>query len=194
MVVRVANRPRTIRQPMFCILLRERPMVAGLMMGAAVFLMIGTFDALWAIVLDDLDELAVRREPADAHTGRLQLGHELLVDLVAVAVPLGDLACAVGLVGERFGLEQRLVRPEPHRSAQLLHAQQVAQLVDHAVLGRLVELGRVIQLGLFFIEFIFHLLEGALLPVNGGFGVLNFRGMVKIKVSIVSIIEFQCVL
>ena len=30
-------------------------MVAGLMMGAAVFLMIGTFDALWAIVLDDLD-------------------------------------------------------------------------------------------------------------------------------------------
>jgi MFS family permease len=31
-------------------LLREPPMVAGLMMGAAVFLMIGTFDALWAIV------------------------------------------------------------------------------------------------------------------------------------------------
>ena len=36
-------------------LLRERPIIAGLMMGAAVFLMIGTFDALWAIVLDDLD-------------------------------------------------------------------------------------------------------------------------------------------
>ena len=36
-------------------LLRDRPMIAGLMMGAAVFLMIGTFDALWAIVLDDLD-------------------------------------------------------------------------------------------------------------------------------------------
>ncbi len=36
-------------------LLRSRPMVAGLMMGSAVFLMIGTFDALWAIVLDDLD-------------------------------------------------------------------------------------------------------------------------------------------
>lgn len=29
-------------------------MTAGLMMGAAVFLMIGTFDALWVIVLDDL--------------------------------------------------------------------------------------------------------------------------------------------
>ncbi len=36
-------------------LLGERPMVAGLMMGASVFLMIGTFDALWAIVLDDLE-------------------------------------------------------------------------------------------------------------------------------------------
>jgi MFS transporter, DHA1 family, tetracycline resistance protein len=35
-------------------LLSERPMIAALMMGAAVFLMIGTFDALWAIVLDDL--------------------------------------------------------------------------------------------------------------------------------------------
>ncbi len=36
-------------------LLRLRPMIAALLMGAALFLMIGTFDALWAIVLDDLD-------------------------------------------------------------------------------------------------------------------------------------------
>ncbi len=36
-------------------LLQSRAMVAALMMGSAVFLMIGTFDALWAIVLDDLD-------------------------------------------------------------------------------------------------------------------------------------------
>jgi MFS transporter, DHA1 family, tetracycline resistance protein len=36
-------------------LLGSRPMIAALMMGAAVFLMIGTFDALWAIVLDDLE-------------------------------------------------------------------------------------------------------------------------------------------
>ena len=35
-------------------LLRSRPLVAGLLMGAALFMMIGTFDALWAIVLDDL--------------------------------------------------------------------------------------------------------------------------------------------
>src|SRR5690606_11753701 len=36
-------------------LLRQRSMVAALLLGAVVFLMIGTFDALWAIVLDDLD-------------------------------------------------------------------------------------------------------------------------------------------
>lgn len=35
-------------------LLHNRPLVAGLLMGSAIFFMIGTFDALWAIVLDDL--------------------------------------------------------------------------------------------------------------------------------------------
>lgn len=35
-------------------LLRVRPYVAALCMGAALFMMIGTFDALWAVVLDDL--------------------------------------------------------------------------------------------------------------------------------------------
>ena len=36
-------------------LLSNRALVAALLMGSAVFLMIGTFDALWAIVLDDLE-------------------------------------------------------------------------------------------------------------------------------------------
>lgn len=35
-------------------LLRLRPYVGALCLGAAVFLMIGTFDALWVLVLDDL--------------------------------------------------------------------------------------------------------------------------------------------
>lgn len=35
-------------------LLRVRPFVGALCFGAAVFLMIGTFDALWVLVLDDL--------------------------------------------------------------------------------------------------------------------------------------------
>ncbi len=36
-------------------LLRSRPLLAAISMGAATYLMIGTFDALWAIVLDDLE-------------------------------------------------------------------------------------------------------------------------------------------
>jgi MFS family permease len=36
-------------------LLRSRGIAAGVVMGTTLYLMIGTFDALWAIVLDDLD-------------------------------------------------------------------------------------------------------------------------------------------
>ena len=36
-------------------LLRSRPYVAAVVMGSAVFLMIGTFDALWVLALSDLD-------------------------------------------------------------------------------------------------------------------------------------------
>lgn len=36
-------------------LFRSRQFVAAACMGSAVFLMIGTFDAMWAVVLDDLD-------------------------------------------------------------------------------------------------------------------------------------------
>ncbi len=36
-------------------LLRHRPFAAALLMGSAVFMMIGTFDALWSVVLDDLE-------------------------------------------------------------------------------------------------------------------------------------------
>jgi MFS family permease len=36
-------------------LLRVRPIAAAVCMGAAMFIMIGTFDSLWVLVLDDLD-------------------------------------------------------------------------------------------------------------------------------------------
>jgi MFS family permease len=36
-------------------LLRDRTLAAAVTLGAAVFMMIGAFDALWAVVLDDLD-------------------------------------------------------------------------------------------------------------------------------------------
>jgi MFS family permease len=49
-----AERGATHSQRFAFDLLRNRPLVAGLLMGSAIFFMIGTFDAMWAIVLDDL--------------------------------------------------------------------------------------------------------------------------------------------
>jgi MFS transporter, DHA1 family, tetracycline resistance protein len=52
--VRVDESADGTRSKLALDMLRHRPFVAALLMGAAVFLMIGTFDALWVLVLDDL--------------------------------------------------------------------------------------------------------------------------------------------
>ena len=68
-------------------LLRHRPLVAGLLMGSAIFFMIGTFDALWAIVLDDLE------------------ASELLANLgiTIFALPLVFLGAYGGRLAQRIG-------------------------------------------------------------------------------------------
>lgn len=68
-------------------LLRNRPYVAALCMGAAVFFMIGTFDSLWVIVLDDL------------HTAEwiANLG------IVMFAVPMFFLGSIGGRLAQRVG-------------------------------------------------------------------------------------------
>jgi MFS family permease len=57
MRVQVAEAPRLVsaETKLAFDLLRSRPIVAGMLLGAALFMMIGTFDALWALVFDDLD-------------------------------------------------------------------------------------------------------------------------------------------
>ncbi|MFN8023823.1 MAG: MFS transporter [Acidimicrobiales bacterium] len=68
-------------------LLQLRPYVAALCMGAAVFFMIGTFDALWVLVLDDL------------HTAEwiANLG------IVLFAVPMFFLGSVGGRLAQRVG-------------------------------------------------------------------------------------------
>lgn len=68
-------------------LLRERAMVAALMMGSAVFLMIGTFDALWAIVLDDLEASEIVAN----------------IGITFFALPLIVLGSTGGRLAQRFG-------------------------------------------------------------------------------------------
>src|SRR2546422_1087354 len=83
--------------------------------------------------LHDLDIGPIRRlarqVESTAHQGLLILP----VELVAVAMALGNLRLAVSLVSEGTGLELRLPRPQAHRPAQLVDPPQFPQLVDHAV-------------------------------------------------------------
>ncbi|MEY2975434.1 MAG: hypothetical protein RIR49_1854 [Actinomycetota bacterium] len=53
--VRVAETDESPRARMAFDLLANRAYVAALCMGAAVYIMIGAFDALWAVVLDDIE-------------------------------------------------------------------------------------------------------------------------------------------
>src|SRR5213594_2035331 len=57
----------------------------------------------------------------------------LSVDLVAVAVALGDLLPPVGLRSERAGGQAAGVFPEAHGPSQLFDAQQITQLVNDLV-------------------------------------------------------------
>ncbi len=57
-VARAARIPETASAPTQRLafdLLRIRPFAAAVALGCGVFLMIGCFDALWTVVLDDLD-------------------------------------------------------------------------------------------------------------------------------------------
>src|SRR5436190_87245 len=80
--------------------------------------------------LDDLDELAIERAADDLQP---LVGQRLFietVELVAMPVALLDDVGAVERVRARSGLQLARVRSQPHRPAQVVDAEQVAQLVD----------------------------------------------------------------
>src|SRR5215471_492856 len=80
--------------------------------------------------LDHLDELPVERASHDLEPA---LGERLLVEtveLVAMAVTLVDHVAAVERVRLRSGLQLARVGPQPHGAAEIVHAEQIAQLVN----------------------------------------------------------------
>src|SRR5258706_11889598 len=93
--------------------------------------------------LDDLHELAIGRRARDVEAAVLELRYVLRVHLVAVPVALFDQLDAVGLARDRAFLQAARVLAEPHRAAEGVDADEVAQLVDDLVRRLVVELRRV---------------------------------------------------
>src|SRR5581483_8926389 len=80
--------------------------------------------------LGDLDELAVggaARNPEPLFNERLLVQ---AVELVAMTMTLVNEVRAIDLVRERSRREFTRIRAEPHRAAQVVHAKQIAELVD----------------------------------------------------------------
>src|ERR1035438_1876759 len=67
----------------------------------------------------------------------------LTVKFVTMPVALADFRLPVNLMGQRPRLNLARPRSKPHRTAQVLYATQLAQLVNHAMWSRLIELTRI---------------------------------------------------
>src|SRR5436305_10178286 len=96
-----------------------------------------------AFQLDDLHELTVGREAGHAETALLELRHVLGVDLVTMAVAFVDLLDSIRLPRDRTFLQRARILAEPHRAAEGVDADQIAQLVDDFVRRLIVELRRI---------------------------------------------------
>src|SRR3989454_3630698 len=98
----------------------------------------------WVIgQLDDLHELLVGPDARDPEAALLERVEVVVVDLVAMAVPLPDGALPVGLGSGAALAEHDGVEPEAHGAALVLDGPLLGQEVDHVVARRGVELRRV---------------------------------------------------
>ena len=82
-------------------------------------------------VLDELDQVPVRRragEPQPALGDAVAVG---VVDLVAVPVPLGHLGGLIGLRHNRIRLQHRRIGAQPHGAAEVGLAGDRVALVGH---------------------------------------------------------------
>src|SRR5271157_5515357 len=93
--------------------------------------------------LDDLDVGAVGRCAADAQSACGKRALVLAVELVPMAMTLADLVPPVRLVRQGAGLKLAGPCAQTHRSTQLFHPAQLAQLVNDAMRGRWIKLTRV---------------------------------------------------
>jgi len=83
----------------------------------------------------DFHVVLIGSPPGDSQPGGNQGLFVLSVEFVPVPVPFADFRRAVGLVRKRARLKLARPRAQAHRAAHLFHAQQLSQLVNHAVRG-----------------------------------------------------------
>src|SRR5579885_3503380 len=93
--------------------------------------------------LDDLDERPVGREPREDEARAGELLAVGIVELVAVAVALGDPLAAVEPPRPRALLEHAGIGAEPHRAALLREAALRGHEIDHGVRRARIDLGGV---------------------------------------------------
>src|SRR5690348_9835120 len=86
--------------------------------------------------LDDLDELSIERPADDVEAIFSECSFEQAVEFVPMAVAFVDDFALVERVRLRTGLQLTRIRAEPHRSTELVDAEQIAQFVDD-VAGRI---------------------------------------------------------
>ena len=81
----------------------------------------------------DLDVRAIGRAARDAEPGVGERRSVFAIEFVAMAMAFGNLSRAVRFCSERAGLELAGPRAKPHRAAHLVHPEQLAKFVDHAI-------------------------------------------------------------
>ena len=86
-------------------------------------------------LLHNLHEPAIRGQACQTQARVHQLGTKLVVELIAVAVALGDLRCTVGRAGQRILRQHAGILAETHRAALGGDAHLIGHERDHGVLG-----------------------------------------------------------
>src|SRR6476619_489240 len=90
--------------------------------------------------LHHLHVSSIRRRSGNAQARSRHGLFVLAIELIAMPVPLADFERAINLLRQGIGLNLAWPRPQSHRPAQFLYAPQLAQLVDHTMWRRGIEL------------------------------------------------------
>src|SRR5262245_32693599 len=77
------------------------------------------------------DELAIRRTARDAKSVFAKRPLVKAVELVSMTMAFGNSRRIVRTLRERTRGQVAIVGTQPHRAAEIVHAQEIAKLVDH---------------------------------------------------------------